>query len=240
MEPSELNISSEAKMDLGLAIFLSATLLSAVAMYGLTKDRISWSRLLKWAFGSVAFGVAAIAIGFCVYDYLMSAGHIKTIAGINLGDTEASLLLKKGKPKLICSGGDLKRLGYFTEKGIFDLTSFDYYIKNGSVHAIEMHRLIFSKEMPDPYAAEWDQFGVSRFQGTEAKRIAQKWGTPDEIVSQDHSTVYLYRKLNTAYTFHEDQKTKKDEVNGVRIVADGGQLVPEAVKWDETCRHTDN
>ena len=87
-------------MDLGTSIFLSTLLFSVVVLYGITKDRWNWGRLVKrtsiWCFGLIVLGAATDG-GLHLYNQIPPTVARQTqYAGLRLGMTKDEVLYIKG------------------------------------------------------------------------------------------------------------------------------------------------
>ena len=86
-------------MSLGTAIFLSAVLLSIVALFIATKDRWNWKKLVGWLFGVAAAVPIVAGVGFYVYSYIAELPKAQlSFCDIPLGATESDVKFLKGAP----------------------------------------------------------------------------------------------------------------------------------------------
>ncbi len=86
-------------MNLGTAIFLSAVLLSSVALFIATKDRWNWKRIALWGLAPV-IGVPLVgALGLYAYSYYSDMSRSQTVFwDIPLDATESDIKFLKGAP----------------------------------------------------------------------------------------------------------------------------------------------
>jgi hypothetical protein len=86
-------------MSLGTSIFLSAVLLSIVALFIATKDRWNWKKLVGWLFGVVVAVPIIAGLGFYVYSYIAELPKAQlSFWDIPLGATESDVKFLKGAP----------------------------------------------------------------------------------------------------------------------------------------------
>lgn len=92
-------------MDLGTGIFLSTIVLAIVVLYGITKDRWNWRRLIKrTALACLGFVLLGAVGGGGVYLYNhmpVTVGTQREYAGIRLGMNQDEVLYIKGYPPTV-------------------------------------------------------------------------------------------------------------------------------------------
>lgn len=86
-------------MTTGDGIFLSAVLLSIIALYAATRNRWNWRRVAKWGLGIPFIGVATV--GLCIWIYSTYDGRPTAqdeFEGVKLTATPADIRFLKGDP----------------------------------------------------------------------------------------------------------------------------------------------
>ncbi|MGD9769700.1 MAG: hypothetical protein AB7U62_18860, partial [Pseudolabrys sp.] len=89
-------------MDLGTGIFLSSVVLAVVILYGITKDRWSWRRIVKRTalvlLCLVILGTV-VGVGISYWPQIPQKPERQTTyAGLRLGMTQDEVLYGKGYP----------------------------------------------------------------------------------------------------------------------------------------------
>src|SRR5437762_2426291 len=95
-------------MSVGTGIFLAAVILSAVYLYGITRDRWRWGKIIRR--GVVGVGCAAVLVGVGVaavtgYGWIAARPKPQTeYAEIRLGMSMADVKYARGYPSFVAEG----------------------------------------------------------------------------------------------------------------------------------------
>jgi len=203
-------------MTIGTGIFLSTFLVVILALYGITKDRWSWKKIItRTILLFVSIGVISGA-GFWGYNKHQSRAILQTgFAGIKLSDSKADVLLKRGKPE------DMLQANEVEYPVIFFYPDVEVKINNNKVINI-------SQSDTDIHHRKVSGLGI----GSAYNEIIDKFGKPTSThISEDNLRETLeYENYNL--TFAMEKKTVvtiqvfdpklKDEYSGLYRLANEG------------------
>lgn len=211
---------------LGTGIFLSAVILSVVALYALTRDRISWLKALRRTLlvlivlGSVGGGAY-----YAWDEYQSRPRQLEGLWGIRIGDSEADVVFRKGAPKVTCvNPADPEWKAAWYEKGDYDP------VIRISYQAAKVFKLLAYHDL-------WDvdlPSGMELYQGASSEAVIEHWGKPDsvEMRNENKSRVlswprfgiqlgFTENKLNYIVVSHEPDRAPWEKYSTTCRLADG-------------------
>jgi hypothetical protein len=183
-------------MTVGDSIFLSAVLLSIVALYAATKDRWNWKRLVKWVVGFPMVLLVVGGVGLWAYSEYGDRPTPQTVfGGVTLTSTAADVRLAKGNPSKLLQDG---RWLYYAGSGSAETTSAAYVIrfKDSKI------RYVMYAATPRQSAHPWLQgFTI----GTPYETVLSKLGPPSHTSTSADGLERMvsYEKYNTFYSFEQ-------------------------------------
>lgn len=173
-------------MEIGAGIFLSSACIGLVALFGITKDRWNWKKIIKYGFYAllISFGLF-ISVILAIDKYnnksIFASEFVipNELLGISLGQSQSDVIFKLGKPNWI----DPDREDYL----IYTSPSVDIKITDGVVS----HIVYTGKSYDAPELA-----GFSMYDSLDA--LKKKFGEPSSTYSSKDETqrIYNFREKN--------------------------------------------
>ena len=170
-------------MTIGTGIFLSSILLFIAVIYYLTRDRLKWKKIIGYGTGVIIIGVIGMA-SFLYYDSLPK--KLSGLDGIELGDTEQSVILKKGKPSHRKIIEENEKTAFYYRDELSDTPEF--LVRLTQEGKVDLVGAIKNNEI------NWfEANGV--WLGMDYTNVVKRLGEPDSI-DEGNSMVCHYRKFN--------------------------------------------
>jgi hypothetical protein len=105
-------------MSLGLGIFLSSIVFSAVILYWITRDRWRWRSIARWiakALGALLLlGTLSAGAVYAYLEYPEKPGRQEAYVGLKLGSTMQEVLYAKGMPSSVLDADQKLANGFYT------------------------------------------------------------------------------------------------------------------------------
>lgn len=183
-------------MTLGDGIFLSSILLSAVALFAITKDRWNWKRIAKWGLIGPTVVTLIVAGGTYAYSSWTDRPTSQSMFGdIALVATSADVLFVKGEPS---SKDDPDRWVYNAGRGSASRDAAKYLVmfKDGRIRFVLY--TASEAQIVHPWFMGFDI-------GTSHNRVVEKLGEPsNSSVSEDQlDRIFSYDKYNAFFSFSQ-------------------------------------
>ena len=209
-------------MSLGTGIFLSTLVLAAVVLYGITKDRWNWRRIVKRTalvfLGLVVIGAAVVG-GFQFWDQLPTKiTRQAEYAGLRVGMTQDEVMYIKGYPPFVLAEevNDPQWKGFYLvvetknlEKGkrVIDYQNWSYkeYEHNINVTFNEAKTAVVAIQCNSiDKLYRCPAIGGVRDGDTE-KEALRKFGNPSNSQIQGVAKTLTYRDLGIKLTLTKEQ-----------------------------------
>jgi hypothetical protein len=184
-------------VELGTAILVSAVLISAVLLYGFTKDKVRWGRVFKRT-GISILSVAVLG-GAAIYTWSLWSNRpvvVSQLDGVTLGELSKEVIFRKGKPSLTCWTKDKKSRTFHYSK-YFD-ESFRTIEIDENDRVVRLQATDRSFYFPEARVSSYDT----------SETIIEKWGEPTDILEESPSRrYYIFKRYNVGF-FLENNKAK--------------------------------
>jgi len=202
----------DAHMTLGTGIFLSTILVSIIVLFGMTKDRWNWKRIIIRSVGGLLLFTAITAGGFwAVITYNERPVVATELEGIKLTHTKDDVIFLKGAPD--------KRLDKENDNIWTYKTSKKY-------SSDESHTVVVKFEddsVSEVYYLSGCILGCTRLSdigvGRSYERVVEKFGEPTHTSTHKNklSKVVSYKKYNVFFELEKNQVTTYGIFKGNRI-----------------------
>jgi hypothetical protein len=179
-------------MTIGTGIFLSALFIGFVALVIGTRDKWKWGRIfVRTAIALVLLAGIAGAGFYTYYQLEQRPTKALELAGIRLGDTEADVKFKKGKPAASKEDRWLYDGSDYSNK-FWIIVTFDY----GKVSQVEL----------SPHESGSVPFLQDIGKYSTVETVIEKFGEPSltSNSADDASRILSFRKYNLAFEFQKN------------------------------------
>lgn len=178
-------------MTLGTGIFLSTLIVSVLALYGMTKERWMWKKIVVRTVLTLILLIATISGGIHGLKLYQNRATPQTeISGIKLSNTKSDIRFIKGAPDIEKDNIWAYREGIDNEYKL--LVTF---------HEDTIRAVIYVGDCS--YCNEISGLGI----GDSYEEVIEKFGDPSNLsVSQDKlERLASFEKYNVFFTFRENQ-----------------------------------
>jgi len=182
-------------------------MLSAVLVYGFTRDRVRWGMILR----RLGLGTLTVAVcgGAALYLWNEFSNRPQKLAGlwnIPLGSSESDVIFQRGKPAFTCTNPtdpEWKSAWYLGDSVSSETERYririSYFGDNG-VRRILLFGELSESQLPSAQS-------IGNYQSS--SDVVQHWGKPDSIVESDDKLArwYTFRRYNLGVQFQQDRPT---------------------------------